>query len=142
MGVCSICANLKSMVKGEKTEIEKEKYKLLLQEHREGQSLERKKAMHHKEKALKNPEPSMCLMIDGMDEKKTCLPHFPRLPKDISDDCLVQMHLVGCLAYNRTVRPHVFITYPNVHNDPNLTVAVIQRVLTCWDGLLPLVLNV
>ena len=142
MGVCSICANLKSMAKGAKTEVEKERFKLLLQEHRDGQALERKKAMHHREKSLKNPERFMCLMIDGMDQKKTCLPHFPRLPKDISDECLVQMHLVGCLAYNRTVKPHVFITYPNVHNDPNLTVTVIQRVLGSWDGPLPPVLYV
>ena len=69
-----------------------------MKEHRDGQALERKKVMHHREKALKNLERFMCLMIDGMDQKKTCLPHFPRLPKDINDECLVQMHLVGCLA--------------------------------------------
>ena len=44
----------------------------------------------------------------------------------MNDECLVQMHLVGCLAYNRFVGPHVFITYPNVHNDPNLTMTMIQ----------------
>ena len=47
------------------------------------------------------------------------------------------MHLVGCLAYNEIVKPHVFITYPNVHNDPNLTVIVIQKVLMNWGHLLP-----
>ena len=84
----------------------------------------------------------MCLMIDSMDQKQTYLPHLRRLPKDINDECLVQMHLVGCLAYNGTVKPHVFVTYPNFHNDPNLIVTVIQRVLLNWGNPLPPVLYV
>ena len=50
--------------------------------------------------------------------------------EDISHECLVQMPLVGCLAYNGTFKTHVF-THLNVHNDPYLTVIVIQRVLMC-----------
>ena len=142
MGYCSICANLKTSTKGAKTAKEKDINKSLLQDHREAQALERKKAMHHREKSLKKPEHYLCLMIDGMDQKKTCLPHLKRLPKDLNDECLVQMHLVGCLAYSGTVKPHVFITYPNVHNDPNLTVTVIQRVLMNWGHPLPPVLYI
>ena len=66
----------------------------LLKEPRESQALERSKAMHHRQKALQSPEQYMCLIVDGMDQKKTCLPHFRRLPKDIGDECLVQM--VAC----------------------------------------------
>ena len=142
MGYCSICANLKSVCKGAKTVTEKELNKKLLQDHRDAQALERKKAMHHREKSINYPTNYMCLMIDGMDQKKTCLPHLKRLPKDVNDDCLVQMHLVGCLAYNGSVKPHVFVTYPNVHNDPNLTVTVIQKVLMSWGQSLPPVLYI
>ena len=84
----------------------------------------------------------MCLMIDGMDQKKTCLPHLRQLPKDINDECLVQMQLVGCLAYIGTVKPHFFVTYPNVHNGPNLIVTMIQRVLLNWGNPLPPILYV
>ena len=115
MGYCSICANRKTLGKGAKTSKEKDMSKKLLQEHREAQSLESKKAMHHKEKCLKMPKQYMCLMIDDIDQKKACLLHMRRLSKEINDECLVQMHLVGCLAYNRSAGPHVFITYPNVH---------------------------
>ena len=38
--------------------------------------------------------------------------------------------------------PSVFITYPNIQNDPNLTVTVMQRVLQTWQGILPPVLYV
>ena len=70
-------------------------------------------------------------MIDGMDQKKMCLPHLKRLPKDLNDECLVQMHLVGCLAYNGTIKPHVFITYPNVHTDPNRSDELGASVAPC-----------
>ena len=46
--------NLKIMAKGAKTTKET-MTKKLLQDHREAQAFERKKAMHHREKSLKNP---------------------------------------------------------------------------------------
>ena len=52
------------------------------------------------------------------------------------------MHLVGCLTYNGSVKPHVYVTYPNVHNDPNLIVTVIQRVLMDWGHPLPPILYI
>ena len=56
------------------------------------------------------------------------------------DEFLVWMHVVGCVAYHGTVKPHVFITYPNIHNDPNLMVTVIDKSLMCWEQPLPPVL--
>ena len=55
MGYCSICANPKSSTKGAKTAKEKDINKIILQDHREAQALERKNAMHHREKSLKKP---------------------------------------------------------------------------------------
>ena len=48
MGYCLICANLKSLGRAVRTSMEKDMSKKLLQEHREAQSLERKKAKHHR----------------------------------------------------------------------------------------------
>jgi hypothetical protein len=56
------------------------------------------------------------LYIDGMDQKKTELPHFTKVPKNMD------------------------INYPNFHNDSNLTIHVIQDILNGWEGDLPLVL--
>ena len=71
-----------------------------------------------------------------------CLPQMRRLPEDVNDECLIQMHPAGCLAYHGTIKPHVFITYPNVHNDRNLMVIVIHRILMCWGQPMPHVLYV
>ena len=142
MGVCSICATLKSMAKGGISDEQIKNYNNLLREHRDSQAFERCKAMHHRQKSLQSPERYMCMIIDGMDQKKTCLLHFLRLPKHIRDECPVQMHLVGCLSYSQTIRSHVFLTYPNIHNEPNHTVIFLQRELQAWQGILPPVLYV
>ena len=76
MGVCSVCASLKGMAKSGRTNEEIKNYNKLLKEHLESQALEISKAMHHRQKALQSPERYMCLIIDGMDQKKTCLPHL------------------------------------------------------------------
>ena len=86
MGVCFVCASLKSMAKSGRTNVEIKNYNTLLKEHLESHALERSKAMHHRQKALESWELYMCLIIDGMDQKKTCLPHFRRLPTDIEDE--------------------------------------------------------
>ena len=52
MGVCSVCASLKSLEKGGKSYEEIQNYKNLLKDHRESQALERSKVMHHRRKAL------------------------------------------------------------------------------------------
>ena len=62
MGVCSICASLKSMAKSRRTDEEIKNYKTLLKECQESQALERSKAMHHRQKALQHPEQYMCLI--------------------------------------------------------------------------------
>ena len=105
MGVSSVCASLKSFAKGGKSDDEIQNYKNLLKVHRESQALERSKALCHRQKAHQSPEKYMCIIIDGMDQKKTFLPHFQRMPKDIGDEFLVQIHLVGCLLYSQEIEP-------------------------------------
>ena len=97
MGVRSVCASSKSMAKGGKSYEEIINYKNLLKDHRESQALERSTSMCHHQKVHQSPEKYMCIIIRGLDKKKTCLPHFQRMPKDIGDECFVQIHLLSCL---------------------------------------------
>ena len=54
-----------------------------LQKHREQQTNERKKLYKHRKKCYDNPNKYLGLIIDGMDQKKTLLPHFVRTPKNL-----------------------------------------------------------
>jgi hypothetical protein len=115
-------------------------YSSLLRAHRQAQAVERLKLAKHRQQCYAKSEKYLGICIDGMDQKKTELPHFLRCPKNMDEKYFIPIHVVGCLVINRTLRSHVYLNYPNVHNDSNLTIHVIQHVLNGWEGELPPVL--
>ena len=56
MGVCSVCASLKSVAKVGKSDEEIKNYNYLLKDHCKSQALECFKAMHHRQKDLESPK--------------------------------------------------------------------------------------
>src|SRR5450759_4946390 len=105
-----------------------ELYTNLLNDHRRAQGVERVKLAKHREKCYKNPEKYLGICIDSMDQKKTELPHFLRCLKNMDEKYFIPIHVVGCFIINGTLRSKVFLNYPNVHNDSNLTVHVSPNV--------------
>src|SRR5450759_2709159 len=114
----------------------------LLNEHRKTQGVERKKLAKHRGKCYRRPEKYLGICIDGMDQKKTKLPHFLHCPKNMDEKYFIPIHVVGCLVINGTLKSKVFLNYPNINNDSNLTVHAIQHILKTWEGPLPPVLYV
>lgn len=86
------------------------------------------------------PHKYMMLSLDGMDQKKTELPHYKRLPKSLDSSALIGVHVVGVLVMNGRLQTKAYMTCGNIRNDPNLTIAVIQDVISNWVGALPDVL--
>lgn len=91
-------------------------------------------------KSYDKPHKYLMISLDGMDQKKTELPHYKRLPKSLDAASLIGVHVVGVLVMNGGLRTRAYMTYGNFRNDPNLTVAVIQDVINNWEGELPEVL--
>ena len=94
----------------------------------------------HRKKCLEKKEKYLGLVIDGMDQKKTMLPHFMRPPKNLKEENFIQLHVVGALIFNGVMSSRIFINFPNIHNDPNLTITIIQNIIETWQGELPPVL--
>ena len=113
---------------------------LSLKLHREQQTQERMKLAKHRQKSKEQGNKYIHITIDGMDQKKTRLPHWPRPPKNVDESSLIQLHLVGCLVTCVQKQAMVFLNYPTLHNDGNLTITIIQHVLKEWDGRLPSIL--
>jgi hypothetical protein len=57
-----------------------------LQEHRNQKSSERKKLYKHWKTCYDYPKKYLGMIIDGMDQKKTLLPHFVCTPKNLQKD--------------------------------------------------------
>jgi hypothetical protein len=60
------------------------------------------------------------------------LPHWKSIHKSIDKSCLLQLHAVGCLIYHREIFSRVFLNYPSLRNDGNLTITILQNVLNKW----------
>eukprot|EP01018_Ginkgo_biloba_P036201 Gb_02275 [translate_table: standard] len=104
MGIFSVCAELKAR-RAKLCGHERDLVTSALQEHREQQACERQKLYKHRKKCYDSPHKYMGLIIDGMDQKKTVLPHFARIPKNMKEENFIQMHLVGCLVFNGHIIP-------------------------------------
>lgn len=105
-----------------------------LQEHHKQQTSERKKLYKNQNKCYDNPNKYLGLIIDGMDQKKTLLPHFFRTPKNLQEGNFIQYHLVGCMVFNGKMLPWVYFTAPNIHSDANMTITIIHDVISHWFG--------
>jgi hypothetical protein len=114
---------------------------MLLQKHQDQQSFERQKLAKNQRKCLSHSEKYLRIVMDGIDQKKTRLPHLKKIPKSIDESCVLQLHVVGCLIYHIEIFSRVFLNYPSLQNDGNLTITILQNVLNEWKikpgGLLP-----
>ncbi|KAL3695126.1 hypothetical protein R1sor_008777 [Riccia sorocarpa] len=105
--------------------------------HRKQQAEERAAAGRRRWKALDSPKDCAYIQIDGMDQKKTALPHFSKQPKSVDGAALVGVYLVGAMIFHGKLRPRAFLTYNNLKSDSNLTITVLQKILLEWEGILP-----
>lgn len=110
--------------------------------HRDQQMKERTKLSKHRRKCLLLGRKYLGVVIDGMDQKKTAIPHWPSPPKNVDKDCLLKVHVVRALIFNHTVQSRAFMMFGNIKADANLTVTVLHRIISEWEGPLPPVLYV
>ncbi|KAL3683649.1 hypothetical protein R1sor_001671 [Riccia sorocarpa] len=73
--------------------------------HRKQQAEERAAAGRRRWKALDSPKDCAYIQIDGMDQKKTALPHFSKQPKSVDGAALVGVHLVGAMIFHGKLLP-------------------------------------
>ena len=66
--------------------------------------------------------------IDGMDQSKTNLPHYPNLPKDVKKDLLMQIHVTGVRYCNDTAADIYLYTSQFAH-DSACTCTIIFKTL-------------
>ncbi|KAL3678915.1 hypothetical protein R1sor_021871 [Riccia sorocarpa] len=95
--VCDFCELYKSKRDKAVTKLEKAEAIEALQLHRKQQAEERATAGRRRWKALDTPKDCAYIQIDGMDQKKTALPHFSKQPKSVDGAALVGVHLVGAM---------------------------------------------
>jgi hypothetical protein len=81
-------------------------------------------------------------MMDAMDQNKTMLPRFTRMPGGSERLLLLKTHLVGALVHEPVRQAAVFDCIELWPHDSNLSIECLMRTLLLAQQPLPAVLNV
>ena len=79
--------------------------------------------MKHRNKAAKKPSQYMSVIIDGMDQDKTNIPHITSNPKALAGQYTLETHVTGVKLHGR--ESLMFIDYNQFPHDTNLTIELL-----------------
>ncbi|GBG93155.1 hypothetical protein CBR_g59742 [Chara braunii] len=93
------------------------------------QEAERSRLYKHCHKASNESGEYVCLIIDGMDQSKTLLPHFRRLPKDsrVKEESFVKVRVVGAKVLGLATKASATLFFDNFKSDSNCMLTVLHR---------------
>lgn len=91
---------------------------------------EREKYEKHRRKGQKNPSTYLSIIIDGMDQSKTDLPHIITNPKVLAGCHTLGTHVTGVKVHGRDM--FIYIDWGNLPHDSNLTLSLILRSLASY----------
>ena len=99
--------------------------------------VERKKYHSHREKARKDPEKYMAIIIDGMDQSKTNLPNISHISKSLSSLWHLRTHITGTLIHTKA--PHGKLAYVlQWPHGSNLTLTILLKSICEYQKSHPL----
>ncbi|XP_052275699.1 uncharacterized protein LOC127875011 [Dreissena polymorpha] len=126
---CTTCVTLERLMSKTTSFEMRAFYKKKKEEHNIRQMLERKYYYNKKDQAQRNPSQHMSIIIDGMDQAKTNLPHFAgRNPKNLHAVDLLHTHVTGVLSHGHGGF-HAYVDINEYPHDPNLTINIILKEL-------------
>jgi hypothetical protein len=87
---------------------------------------EREKYAKHRHKSQKYPEKYLSVIIDGMDQDKTDIPHIITNPKALAGSFKLQTHVTGVQAHGHCTL--MFIDCGQFPHDTNLTIEALLQL--------------
>ncbi|XP_063406405.1 uncharacterized protein LOC134690365 [Mytilus trossulus] len=132
---CNICTRIKLHL----ADVKDKKSRLVLismrNEHLKKQSLERQKYYKHIQKAKKHPDKYLSIIIDGMDQSKTEIPHYMYVSSMVSCLWKLRVHLAGAIVHG--VGIYGFFDYMQYQHGSALTIHVLINILWMLKEKLP-----
>ncbi|XP_035680730.1 uncharacterized protein LOC118418795 [Branchiostoma floridae] len=136
---CDVCQDLRKAVREAATAERREQIKSDLQLHFKQQKQERQVYWGKAMSSLHDPTDKLSIIIDGMDQSKTALPHFMQATKE-SEKWKLRTHITGVLVHTLGVG-YAFIDNLRWPHDSNLTctvlLATLRKVAKSYNNRLP-----
>ncbi|KXJ05596.1 hypothetical protein AC249_AIPGENE17471, partial [Exaiptasia diaphana] len=127
---CIICVHLKEQLRNPRLDAKQRRRMTNMRKvHLLRQMAERRNYYMHGIKARLEPNRYLSMMLDGMDQNKTRIPHFSQTTK--IDDGLgkLKTHITGVLVNARSTA-YAYVDVCEYPHDPNLTINLIMSALS------------
>ncbi|CAG2239875.1 unnamed protein product [Mytilus edulis] len=125
---CTQCHDLCKMIEEEKDPIILMELEELLDFHHRQQQLEREAYYVRRGMAEMRPDEYVSIILDGMDQNKTDLPHYVKWNNPNGAGALkLRTHVVGSIVHGRGKQ--YFLDYNQFKHDTNLTLSCLLRIL-------------
>ena len=93
---------------------------------------ERKEYYAHREIARSDPSNYLSIIIDGMDQQKTCIPYMVPEAKTTQHLPWITAHITGVLVHTQCSERKIALAFADNHewpHDSNLTINVLNETL-------------
>jgi hypothetical protein len=137
---CDDCVYYRTAISNVMLRDEKQRQELRAEFADHLQLVKREREYYHSKRreAVEHPDRVLSLILDGADQGSYGLPYFPEITKTTSSAFKQRYHLIGVLAHG--IGAWVYTMSDKWRADSNLTIEVLQRVLTSIEekrGKLP-----
>ncbi|WAR04394.1 hypothetical protein MAR_019763 [Mya arenaria] len=127
--VCKTCAQIGRELSRTRDSDQRQQLRDAMNVHNKRQMLERAHYYAKRDMAHSQPSKYMSVIIDGMDQAKSSLPHFTgRTPKGIDPVGFIKTHISGVINHGKDK----FTTYIDINeypHDANLVMNILLRVI-------------
>jgi hypothetical protein len=138
---CDKCSEFNRIRKKQLDEVQKEAALAKYQTHLLEERSEREQYYAARNKAGQNPKQYLSLIIDSMDQRKTCIPYWLNPPKCLGTDYSLKNRVIGVIAHG--FGTFLYWCTPQLKHDTDLTIECLRRTLLKYQqekGSLPPVL--
>lgn len=136
---CDICYSYK-MKKSKHILTEAQKAALInaTSGHIEEERSERLQYYKARTKCISNPQKGLSIIMDAMDQRKTCIPYFTNPSKAIANDFVLRTKLIGCIIHGHGT--YLYWCTDQIKHDSSLSIECLRRTLLKYqhhNGSLP-----
>ena len=144
MSKCKICDEMKNAIETATDIKVRGRYIAMRNRHLCHVFDSRKLYSYWKEESRSSPEQSLCLIIDGMDQNTTTLPHFKRTPPRLEGNRFLKTHVCGVLVHGFKLFCDVWIDTLHLHDSNQVATSIMRAIRSVHlsRGKLPPILRI
>ena len=129
---CDMCCEYDRKIAKQMTVSAREALDIQFYSHIAETRKERQQYYKAKTKAINNPNQCISIIMDSMDQRKTCVPFFSNPPKCIGSDYVLKTKVIATIVHGHGA--YLYWCTDQIKHDSNLTIECLRRTLIKFES--------